>query len=106
MAREVGFVVKFSPTDRYRRRHLSSKGRILKFVAQYETKIGGKWYPVVRYDTAHGYFHKDLMHFNQQSEKIRLEEKGFNDALNSAEKDIKANWQKYKDHFIREINQL
>ncbi len=91
MAREVDFVIKFSPTDRYRRRHLLSKGRILKFVAQYETKIDDKWYPVIRYDTAHGYFHKDLMHFNRPSEKLGLEEKGFNDALSSAEKDIKTN---------------
>jgi hypothetical protein len=35
---------------------------ITDFVVQYEIFINDKWCPVVRYDTAHGYAHKDLIH--------------------------------------------
>ncbi|MDZ7362434.1 MAG: hypothetical protein ONB46_17180 [candidate division KSB1 bacterium] len=42
MAREVQYVYEFSLIDRYRYTHLVEKGRILKFVVQYETKVGDK----------------------------------------------------------------
>ncbi len=103
MAREVDFVVRFGATDRYRRRHLSEKGRILSFVVQYETQIGDKWYPVVRYDTAHGFYHKDLMHPGKRSEKIYIKVLDYNKALTLAEKDIKDNWEEYRESFMKEI---
>ena len=28
---------------------------------QYETRLEGKWFPVVRYDTEHGFAHRDLL---------------------------------------------
>jgi hypothetical protein len=30
------------------------------FIVQYETKVDGKWLPVVRYDTKYGFVHRDL----------------------------------------------
>ena len=42
----------------------SERGQILRFVVQLECQFveDGKWTPVVRYDTAHGYAHRDIMH--------------------------------------------
>ncbi len=103
MAREVEFDIEFSPLDRYRRRHLSEKGKILKFIVQYETKVGTKWRAIVRYDTSHGFFHKDLMHAKSKPEKFLMEVMDFNKALTLAEDDIKKNWTKYKETFLQEM---
>ena len=40
---------------------MDRRGRILKFTAQLECYIGGAWRPVVRYDSAHGQTHIDLI---------------------------------------------
>jgi hypothetical protein len=103
MAREVRFVAKFSPSDRYRQRHFTEKGRVLKFTVQYETKIGGNWLPVVRYDTAHGFFHRDQMHPNKRTEKIFIKASDYNKALTFAADDIKKNWEIYKVAFLKEV---
>jgi hypothetical protein len=79
------------------------KGRILNFVVQYETKIGDIWYPVVRYDTAHGFFHRDLMRPGKSVLKTRLYENDLNKALTRSEADIKERWQSYKAIFLKEF---
>ena len=48
--------------DRYRHYHFVKKGRVVRFRIQYEAFIGDKWHEIVRYDTAHGRPHKDLIH--------------------------------------------
>lgn len=48
--KEIEFVAMLTPEDRYRHRHIRFRRDILSFVVQYETKLEGKWLPVVRYD--------------------------------------------------------
>ena len=48
-------------TDRLRVTARKDRGDILEFIVQYETVILGEWRPVVRYDTAHGFAHKDMI---------------------------------------------
>lgn len=102
MAREVQYVNKLSRTDRYRHWHRAEKGRIIKFAVQYETFIGGKWRPVVRHDTAHGFVHKDLMPPGKHQEKILIKIKDFNTGLTQAENDLRENWKTYKEFFMKE----
>lgn len=47
--------------DRLRVYAQKEKGAILEFVVQYEALISEEWRPIVRYDTAHGFAHKDIM---------------------------------------------
>ncbi len=54
MKKEVEYVVRLGLMDRYRSRHIRQRGQIVRFIVQYETRIGKNWLPVVRYDTAHG----------------------------------------------------
>jgi len=103
MQKVVEFVVPLSPNDRRRHKHISQKGKIIKFVVQYETKIEGKWYPVVRYDTAHNFAHKDILHPYKESEKIMILFKNYNEALTYADNDIKTNWKNYKEQFLAEV---
>jgi len=59
--RSLEFVAMLTPEDRYRHFHRRVGKRVVEFRVQYETKLGGEWYPVVRYDTAHGFAHRDLI---------------------------------------------
>ena len=44
---------------RLRVKLLTRKGKIVEFTIQLEAFIGNTWLPVVRYDNAHGFAHKD-----------------------------------------------
>lgn len=90
-------------TDRLRVYAQKEKGEILEFVIQYETMISGVWQPVVRYDTAHGFAHKDMLRPNGKSIKQPLFFETYNLALTFATLDLKANWKQYRDNFEKEI---
>ncbi len=101
MARKkVEYVIRISSSDRYRHSHISEKSKIVFFRIQYETKINNIWYPVVRYDTAHGFAHRDLMSFKGEVVKTPLFNQDYNDALTFAESDLKTNWKYYKNRFM------
>jgi len=103
IAREIEFVLPFSQNDRYRHYHVRVKGQIIEFSVQYETFINGKWFPVVRYDTSHGFVHRDLLNIKHEQRKTPLFITDRNDALTFAENDIKDNWDLYKERFLREV---
>ena len=47
--------------ERLRVRMIIEKGIIIALVYQYESYINRKWEVIVRYDTAHGFFHRDVL---------------------------------------------
>ncbi|MEW6740295.1 MAG: hypothetical protein AB1325_10385 [Nitrospirota bacterium] len=96
----VEYIIRISASDRYRHLHIMDKGRVVFFRVQYETRIGDVWYPVVRYDTAHGFAHRDLLNLKGEIEKTPLFNQDFNDALTFAESDLKSNWEYYKNRFL------
>lgn len=100
MLREIEFVVMLTSEDRYRHSHIRFKGNVLSFTVQYETKFEGKWLPVVRYDTEHGYAHRDLLDMKGNKQKTPMFTKDYNEALTFAEFDIKSNWLLYKQAFL------
>ena len=55
---------------------------------------------VVRYDTAHGFAHRDLLNLKEDAKKTPLFNQDFNDALTFAENDLKTNWELYKKRFL------
>lgn len=89
-----------SHADRKRYEHVKERNAIIGFVVQYETKIGDTWYPVVRYDTAHGAAHKDIFDINGLREKVFLGITDYKEALNLADIDVKENWLSYKKQFL------
>lgn len=86
-------------TDRLRIYAQKEKGTILEFVVQYEAKITEEWRPIVRYDTAHGFAHKDIMKSNGEIVKQPLFFETFNLAFTYATIDLKANWKRYREYF-------
>ena len=103
VANEVRFTVMLTPDDRYRHHHVRFKNDVLSFVVQYETKVEEKWLPVVRYDTRHGFAHRDLLDKKGEREKTPMFARDYNEALTFAEYDIKSNWTMYKQHFLRGV---
>jgi len=97
------YVFMLTETDRKRHKHMSDAGKIIGFVVQYETKLQDKWVPMMRYDTAHGFAHKDILNPDGTSEKILLGNVDYNELLTFADRDINENWQRYKGRYIRRI---
>ena len=100
--KEVEYIIRLGPSDRYRHLHIKEKGKIVFFRIQYETKISDTWYTVVRYDTAHGFAHRDQLDAKGKVEKTPLFNQDYNDALTFAESDLKSNWEQYKNKFQEE----
>jgi hypothetical protein len=90
-------------TDRFRYSHSLERGKIVRFSIQYEALIEGKWQAVVRYDTAHGRPHKDIVHPDGTQTKQEFHGYARSEVLTIGERDIKANWQRYRANYEKEI---
>ncbi|MGH7800718.1 MAG: DUF7718 family protein [Thermodesulfobacteriota bacterium] len=84
---------------RMRAEYKSRKGQITSFIIQLEVLFKDEWKPVVRYDTAHGFAHRDLYHRSDRTTKTELN-MSFNDALTYALNDIRDNWELYRRNFL------
>ena len=97
------FVLSEGKKDRIRVTAQKEKGKILKFVVQYEAFIKSKWCPIVRYDTSHGFAHKDIIHPDGNKEKQPLYFQTFNAAFTFAIQDIKISWKWYRIAYRKEL---
>lgn len=93
--------VRHLDTDvRYRVTFTSDRGRINAFVVQLEVAIGGHWRPVIRYDTAHGFAHRDRYEPDgtvHQHELLLVSD--FNQALTLAMRTIRQHWEEFTQPF-------
>lgn len=77
-------------------------GQVMTFAVQYETTIDEHWAPVVRYDNAHGFAHRDVIDIQGRVVKEPLV--GFPTpkiALDIGDRDIRANWRRYRRNYLR-----
>lgn len=102
---EKEYLVYLSPehTDRFRYYHALKRGKIVRFRIQYEGLIGKDWHAIVRYDTAHGRPHKDLLHPDGTQEKREFYGYSREEVLTLGERDIKANWKRYRATYVQEM---
>ena len=100
---EYLFYMTADETDRLRVTARKDQGEIMEFVVQYETLISKEWRPVVRYDTAHGFAHRDLIKANGAVEKQPLFFETYNMAFTHATLDLKMNWRQYKESLEKEL---
>ena len=99
----VEYLAPLGTDGRRRVRHVRVRGQVIEFLVQYEVQVAGEWYPVVRYDTAHGFAHKDTLHLTGAASKEALPFTDYNVALLYAENDLRKNWEKYRAEFLREV---
>ena len=88
--------------DVVRVRFTTERGRVTVYTAQYEALVEGTSYPVVRYDSAHGRPHRNLLDWNGATvEKDWWDEFDLGVALNRAIDEIDDNWEAFRDSFLR-----
>lgn len=89
--------------NRLRVRLKTDKGNLNDVVYQYETLIEGKWFEIVRYDCAHGFFHRDVMFPNGDKEKQEIIIDDLKQASKYAEQDLKDRWEWYRERFVKKL---
>lgn len=89
--------------DRLRVYALKDKGEILKFLVQYEAFIETKWHPIVRYDTAHGFAHIDVMSPDGRIDKQPIYFPSYSLAFTYATQDLRRYWREYRGRYERRI---
>jgi hypothetical protein len=89
--------------DTIRVRYSHEHGRVVAFMVQLECWVEGDWKPVVRYDTAHGWPHRDTLDWAGHVVAKDPMPAGitYKDAMVRAERDLIANAAVYRAEFIR-----
>jgi hypothetical protein len=83
-------------------RFATVRGQVMTFAIQYETTDHGERVPVVRYDNAHGFAHRDVLNRRGQiiDKRPIAGAPEPNIALNVGERDIQENWERYRRAFF------
>jgi hypothetical protein len=102
--REKEFLVLLGNDTRIRHFHARIRQQVTEFVVQLELFIDGKWKPIVRYDTAHGFAHRDTFHCGGKTEKTPLFIGDYSSTLTFAEMDLRSNWELYRDRYLKEVH--
>jgi hypothetical protein len=98
-----GFVIPYAHDCRKRHQHHRYRNEIVEFVVQLEILVKGMWHPIIRYDTAHGFAHCDIIHYSGKIEKVRMPTLNYKEALTYADEDLNENWQVYRNRYLKEV---
>jgi hypothetical protein len=85
----------------------SERGRIVRFVIQLECQFveDGEWIAIIRYDTAHGYAHRDIMHPKTKEEKTKMSVQDYNEAFTIAMDDVVNKRYEYRRRYAKWLSQ-
>jgi hypothetical protein len=103
--RTVEFRRLFDDKNAARVRFELKRNRVLRFVVQLECRFNDEWHPVVRYDTAHNFAHRDVLHPSGKTEKTELAIQDYNEALTFAINDLADNWENYRRRYEQWLKQ-
>lgn len=85
-------------------RFMTEGGQVTAFTAQYETMLNNQPAPVVRFDTAHGFPHLDVL--NRRGTVIDkvplLNQPTLGMALTYALKELEKTWPSYREAFLKD----
>jgi len=87
--------------DRLRIKFCVERGKVARIdLVQYEAEIQGRWWPIVRYDMAHGYLHRDVMKPDGTvAEKQVIPYEDLGEALTLARDELRRQWLFYRRQF-------
>jgi hypothetical protein len=97
------FVIVADGEARIRCRYDRLRKQILRFAVQLEILHQGTWRPVVRYDNAHGFCHRDPLHPDGTPDKTRILVGDLNESFTYAIEDLRANWEAHHARFLGEL---
>jgi hypothetical protein len=75
---------------------------IVRFTVQLEIRHLGTWRPVVRYDNAHGFCHRDTVHADGTQDKTTVFVGDVNTTFTHAIEDLRIHWEAHRARFLRE----
>lgn len=101
---EYLYLLSAEATDRLRVRARRIGRDVVAFAVQYEALLEGRWHPIVRFDTAHGFAHRDVMHPDGRVDKEPLPWDTYPVALTFATQELKANWYRYRQRYEEELH--
>ncbi len=84
---------------RYKRRGQ----RILEYTVQLEIRQRSNWQPVVRFDNAHGFCHRDEIHLDGTQTKTPMFVGDANATFTTAIREVQTNWETQRNRFLGEI---
>ncbi len=80
--------------------YITVKGTVVGFVVRLCACINGVWYNIIRYDTAHGTPHLDVLNIKGKTkDKIWMPQLDASEAMTFAIDDIKTNFKTYIRRF-------
>ena len=103
--RAIEFRRLFDDRNADRGRFELERNRVVRFVVQLECCFNDEWHPVVRYDTAHNFAHRDILNPSDRGEKTELAIWDYNEALTFALEDLANNWENYRSRYQQWLRQ-
>ncbi len=103
--RQEDFVIVLTQDDEILVHLERESGLVVEFSVQYRARIQGEWWAIVRFDTAHGYAHKDISHPDGTTETQELKLDDYGIALTHALRDVKMRWDFYRERYERWRNE-
>jgi len=97
---DIDYISPLDYGERMRIHILTERGKLQKALCQYETFLDDVWTPIVRYDTAHGFFHRDTLYPDGTKEKKMLNYVDLDSAVKYAKNDLILNWKSYKYRYL------
>ena len=86
--------------DRVRVHFITRRGQVRSIIViQYEAYIDGQWRAIVRFDEAHGFYHRDIMSPTGEQQKTILPASDKKKALTDAIEHIKRFWRYYRSKY-------
>jgi hypothetical protein len=84
---------------------LIRRGRhILDYTVQLELWREGNWYPIVRFDNAHGFCHRDTIHPDGSQDKVAIYRGDANTNFTEAVEYLRDNWPMERERYRSEIS--
>ena len=101
--RDQEFFQGLAPGNAVRYRFDTERGQVTGFTMQLECWIEEQWWPVARYDSAHGQPHLDLLDWAGAVVDKRWLPAGIGnkDAMRLARRDFVDHWPAYREAFVR-----
>ena len=89
--------------NRIRVKFETERGKVRKFIIQYELMAVNEWMPVVRYDTSHGFAHRDILMPDGSQKKESFDLGDFGSTFTFAQEDLLQNWMSYRENYLGRI---
>ncbi|HZV07200.1 MAG TPA: hypothetical protein VE999_19110 [Gemmataceae bacterium] len=77
--------------------------RVVRFTVQLEIFHQDQWRPIVRYDNAHGFCHRDTLHPDGTQDKTGVYIGDVNETFTFAIEDLRTNWETHRSRYREEM---